>query len=82
MPGTGTSAAEVTHVSAHGLWVLLDTEELFLPFTEFPWFREATIGQVQNVQWPTADHLYWPQLDLDLSVASIRDPQAFPLRAR
>ena len=82
MPGTGTSAAEVTHISAHGLWVLLDAEELFLPFTEFPWFRTATIAQVQDVQWPSTDHLYWPQLDIDLSVASIRDPQAFPLRAR
>ena len=47
MRGTNTLAAEVTHVSAHGLWVLLDAEELFLPFVEFPWFRSATIAQVR-----------------------------------
>jgi hypothetical protein len=34
------------------------------------------------VQRPTEDHLYWPQLDIDLSVASIRDPQSFPLLSR
>jgi hypothetical protein len=82
MPGTSTLAAEISHVSRHGLWVLLDTEELFLPFEQFPWFRHATIDQISSVVRPTADHLYWEQLDIDLSVQSIRDPSAFPLVAR
>lgn len=79
MPGTATSAAEVTHVSRHGLWLLLGDEELFLPFESFPWFKSATIEQISQVEWPTKDHVYWPLLDIDLSVASIRDPAAFPL---
>ena len=28
MPGTVTSSIEVTHVSTHGFWLLLDDEEL------------------------------------------------------
>lgn len=79
MPGPVTSAAEVTHVSRHGFWLLLGDEELFLPFESFPWFKAATIEQISQVEWPTKDHLYWPLLDIDLSVASIRDPTAFPL---
>jgi hypothetical protein len=79
MPGTVTLAAEVTHVSRHGFWLLLGDEELFLPFENFPWFRSATIEQISLVEWPTKDHVYWPLLDIDLSVASIRDPAAFPL---
>ena len=82
MPEPSTSVAEVTHVSRGGFWLLLDTEELLVPFASFPWFRKATIDQLMDVQWPTADHLYWPQLDVDLSVASIRDPGAFPLIVR
>ena len=35
--GQDTSAAEVTNVSAHGFWILLAEEELFVPFAEFPW---------------------------------------------
>jgi hypothetical protein len=35
-----------------------------------------------KVERPSADHLYWPQLDIDLSVHSIRDPAAFPLISR
>lgn len=79
MHGTITSVAEVTHVSKYGFWVLLDAEELLVPFEHFPWFKKATIEQLYDVEWPTLNHLYWPQLDADLSVESIRDPLAFPL---
>ena len=82
MPGIITSVAEVTHVSKHGFWLLLGSEELLVPFEQFPWFRKATIEQLSAVEWPTEDHLYWPQLDADLSVESIRNPAAFPLVAK
>jgi hypothetical protein len=81
MLGTSTLAPEVTHVSKHGFWLLLGDEELLLPFDQFPWFRQATIEQLSLVEWPTPDHLYWPQLDIDLSVDSIRNPASFPLVA-
>ncbi|MBL8427587.1 MAG: DUF2442 domain-containing protein [Dechloromonas sp.] len=81
MPGTVISAPEITHVSQHGFWLLLGNEELLLPFAQFPWFRHATIAQINTVEWPTPDHLYWPELDIDLSVASIRHPESFPLIA-
>jgi hypothetical protein len=82
MPGIATLAAEVTNISPHGLWLLVDEEELLLPFADFPWFRSATVAQLSQVERPSEDHLYWPALDVDLSVASIREPAAFPLVAR
>jgi hypothetical protein len=82
MHGTVTLVAEVTNVSPHCFWLLLGDEELAVPFTEFPWFKQATIEQLSDVQRPTENHLYWPQLDLDLSVESIRAPERFPLVSR
>lgn len=79
MPGPVILEAEVTNISRHGFWILLGDEELAVPFAQFPWFERATVGQLADVQRPTANHLYWPQLDVDLSVESIRDPDAFPL---
>ena len=81
MPGNATSAVEVTNISAHGFWVLLGSEELPVPYDKFPWFKSATVEQITAVERPTADHLYWPKLDLDLSVQSLRNPDAFPLVA-
>lgn len=82
MPGCATSAVEVTHISRHGFWLLLGDEELLLPFEQFPWFRSATVEQISEVEHPSPDHLYWPLLDVDLAVDSIRQPEAFPLIAR
>jgi hypothetical protein len=82
MPGSTTLGAEVTNVSGHCVWLLIDDEELALPFSEFPWFKAATIQQILNVLRPTFDHLYWPDLDVDLSVESIHHPERFPLRAK
>ena len=77
--GKSTSGAEVTNVSPFGLWILLGSEELYLPYSDFPWFENATIAQVTRVERPSPDHLYWPELDIDLAVESIRKPEAFPL---
>lgn len=82
MHGTTTSVAEVTNISRHGFWILLGDEELLLSYEQFPWFRQATVEQIVNVEWPAPDHLYWPDLDIDLSVSSIRHPEDFPLVSR
>ncbi|MBN8509822.1 MAG: DUF2442 domain-containing protein [Burkholderiales bacterium] len=82
MPGVATLQAEVTNISAHGFWVLLGSEELPVPYAQFPWFKKATIEQIVNVERPTENHLYWPQLDVDVSVESLRNPDAFPLVSR
>ena len=82
MHGMPTSEIEVSVVSNKGFWLLLDGEELFVPFSEFPWFKQGTIEAITIVQMPSPDHLYWPLLDIDLSIASIRNPGAFPLVSR
>lgn len=81
-PGTPTSEIEVTNVSPHGLWLLLRDEELFLPFADFPWFKDAPVGKLFRVEILSPNHLYWPELDIDLSVDSIRHPERFPLMSR
>ena len=81
MPGTTLFAAEVTNVSWQCLGILVDEEELVIPCADFPWFKGGTIEQVSNVLRPSEDHLYWPDLDIDLSLASLRDPSGFPLTA-
>lgn len=81
-PGTNTLDVEVTHISRHGFWLLLDERELFVAFDLFPWFRRASIEAIQDVQWPHRRHLYWPQLDVDLALESIESPERFPLVAK
>jgi hypothetical protein len=82
MPGTATSTAEVTNISKHGFWMLIDGRELFLPFEQFPWFRQATVEAILRLERPAPGHLYWPDLDVDLALESIEHPERYPLTSR
>ena len=77
--GGSTSGAELTNVSPHGMWLLVDGRERYLPFDEFPWFREASIAQLSRIERPATDHLRWPDLDVDLTLDSIENPEIYPL---
>ena len=76
------STIEVTNVSKHGFCIFLGDEELFVPFSQFPCLKDAPVSQLLNVKRPQPHHLYWPDLDVDLTVESIRHPEKFPLIAK
>jgi hypothetical protein len=77
--GTSTSGPEVTNVSPFGLWILYRGKEYFLDYRDFPWFLNARLRKVFAVVEDAVDHLRWPDLDVDLSLDSIKAPRAFPL---
>ena len=73
---------EVTNISSHGIWLLTKEKELFLSYEDFPWFKDATVKKILNVEEPREDHFYWPELDVDLSLEIIEHPERFPLKAK
>jgi len=79
--GSPTSETEVTNVSPHGLWLLSHGNELFLSYDDFPWFKDASIGKVMNVEEVSPGHFYWPELDVDLGLKTIEEPEKYPLKA-
>lgn len=77
--GANTSGVEVTNVSRHGIWILTRSRELFMSFQDFPWFKDAPIGKITNVEEPSPGHLHWPDLDVDIGLRTIERPDDFPL---
>ena len=55
--GKGTSAVQVTNVSANGFWLRLDAEKVFVEFKQFSRFRKAAIGPWLNVERPALHRL-------------------------
>ncbi|QQO56310.1 MAG: DUF2442 domain-containing protein [Thiohalocapsa sp. PB-PSB1] len=82
MLGAITFQTEITNISSHGVWLLSAGRELFMSYDDFPWFKDAPIGKILNVEEPTPGHFYWPDLDIDLGVESIEHPDRFPLKAK
>ena len=70
---------EITNISNHGLWVLNNDKELFLSYEDFPWFKNKTINDIIKVKGNEQGHLYWENLDIDLSLEMIEYPERFPL---
>ena len=71
----------VTDVSRHGLWLLCRDRELFMSFKDFPWFKDAPVASLFHVEEPSPNRFHWPDLDVDLGLRTIEDPQRFPLVA-
>ncbi|MFN5516372.1 MAG: DUF2442 domain-containing protein [Cyanobacteriota bacterium] len=78
-PRKETSTVEVTHISSFGLWILVREEEMFLSHQDFPWFKNAPVGGILNVEEVSLNHFYWPDLDIDLTAEMIQKPERFPL---
>jgi len=80
--GEPTSGAEVVDISAHGIWLLAGDAEHFLSFKEFPWFKGASIAAVLNVREELPGNFHWPELDVDLCLDSIKNPERYPLKSK
>ena len=80
-PGKSTLPfVEIQHISPLGIWILIGEREFFLAFTEFPWFRKATIDQIYDLEVYQEKHLHWPELDVDIDLESLKHPDAYPLK--
>jgi hypothetical protein len=55
-----------------------------MPFDDFPWFAERNRSNALSSRSiePVPGHLYWPDLDVDLGLETIRHPERFPLKSR
>lgn len=80
--GKAISAVEITNISANGIWLLAGDEELFMSYEEFSWFKDAPVGKILDVEEPHPGHIYWPALDVDLTLEMIAHPERFPLKAK
>lgn len=76
---TNTSVSEVTSVGTHGFWLLINAEEFFVAFNDYPRFRQATVGQIFQVKQIGLDQLHWPELDVDIELNALRHPENYPL---
>ena len=80
--GGDTWAAEVLNISRHGFWLMVAGQKYFLDDDLFPWFRLATVQQLCGVELLHKEHLYWPELNVDLDLDRIVHAEKYPLIAR
>jgi hypothetical protein len=70
--GKSPSEIEVTNISGHGIWLYSNGTEYFLPYDQYPWFKDKTVSQITNVEESSPGHYYWPDLEVDLSESILK----------
>lgn len=87
MPGKSIShnslleQAQVTSIEQDGFWLLTEAGEFFVSFDRYPAFQKAKIEQVFNFEQDN-DAFYWPELDIDIELDALKNPEKYPLLFR
>jgi hypothetical protein len=74
--------ASVENITPFGLWLFTREREYFLSYKDYPFFKDQTLRAIQNVQLLHGYHLYWPDLDVDLEIDNLDNPEKYPLKFR
>jgi hypothetical protein len=77
--GRNVLQIEVSQIDGRGLWLCVHDKEYFLPYDEYPWFRDAKVRDILDVGVAHGHHLHWPSLDVDLEIDSLEHPENYPL---
>ena len=75
-------SVNVENITPFGLWLFVNGHEYFLNYQDYPYFKDQTIKAIQNVKLLHSCHLYWPDLDVDLEIDNLENPEKYPLKSK
>jgi hypothetical protein len=75
-------SVSVENISTFGIWIFVKGKEYFLNFSAYPYFKDQTVRSIQNVKLIHGFHLYWPDLDVDLEIDNLENPEKYPLKSK
>lgn len=78
--GKSTSVS-VENITPFGIWLFVNGKEYFLSYADYPYFKDQTISKIQNVRLLHGYHLHWPELDVDLKLDNLENPEKYPLKS-
>ena len=77
--GTGTSVCNLTGINDLGFWVLVEDKEYFVPFSDYPGFKQSSVNQILNIRFLPPSQLHWNEIDMDIELQELAQPESFPL---
>jgi len=78
--GTGTLEYEITNIERFGIWLLADDKEYYIKFEEYPALKKASVEQLLNLKRIGPSQFRWPDLDEDIELEALDDPEKYVLR--
>lgn len=75
-------SVSIENITPFGIWLFVKGKEYFLNYKDFPYFKDQTLKSIQNVQLLHGYHLYWSDLDIDLEIDNLENPEKYPLMSK
>jgi len=75
-------SVSVENITAFGIWLFVKGKEHFLDYQTYPYFQRHTIETIKNVRLLHGFHLRWPDLDIDLEIDNLENPEKYPLKSK
>lgn len=75
-------SVSVENITPFGIWIFVKGKEYFLSYKDYPYFKDQTLKAIQHVQLLHGYHLYWPELDVDLEIDNLENPEKYPLKVQ
>ena len=69
----------VENINKFGFWILVNGKEYFLNYDVYPYFKDENVAHISNVKLLHETHLSWPELDVDLEIDNLENPEKYPL---
>ncbi|GAP73426.1 DUF2442 domain-containing protein [Candidatus Symbiothrix dinenymphae] len=76
---TERTSVNVQAIMPNGMYVSVSGSDYFLSFNRLPWFRNAKLDDIMNVEMFGNDGIRWDALDVDLEIESLIHPEKYPL---
>jgi len=73
------SECSITSINDLGLWILIEDKEFFIPFSDYPGFKDSSVNQILNIQFFPPSQLHWIDIDMDIELPSLAHPESFHL---
>lgn len=77
-----STLVSVENITPFGIWLFVKGKEYFLSYQEYPYFQDQTLKSIQNVELLHDLHLHWPDLDVDLEIDNLENPEKYPLKSK
>jgi len=78
--GKNISLSEVTAVGRDGFWLINQDLEFFVPFNDYPVFRQAKVEEIYSMEEIAPGQLRWESLDADIELEALENPERYPLK--
>ena len=76
--GRNILGSEVTAVGRDGFWLICHDREYFVPFNNYPAFRQATVQEIFAMEEIAPGQIRWESLDADIELEALAHPERFP----